>query len=161
MNTELERIAADIGQWLLARGWRLTTAESCTGGGIAEAVTSVSGSSAWFDCAFVTYSDAAKTRLLGVPAEALERHGAVSETVVAHMARGALEHCEAQVAVAVSGIAGPTGGTPTKPVGMVCFSWRWPDRPAQSETLVFKGDRAAVRRQTVFHALRGICHEAD
>lgn len=161
MDHELERLAADTGEWLLAHGWWLTTAESCTGGGIAEAATSVSGSSTWFDCAFVTYSNAAKMRLLDVSAETLDRHGAVSETVVTEMTRGALAHSDAQVAVAVSGIAGPTGGTPSKPVGMVCFSWRWPDRRTVSETLVFKGDRASIRRQTVVHALRGIRHGVD
>lgn len=159
MGHELEALATQTGQWLLARGWRLITAESCTGGGIAEAVTSVSGSSAYFDSAFVTYSNTAKMRLLGVPAEALENDGAVSESVVTHMTRGALERSDAQVAVAVSGIAGPGGGTLAKPVGMVCFCWRWPDRRLVCETLVFKGDRAAIRRQAVIHALRGIQHK--
>ena len=159
MDHELEGLAIETGQWLVARDWCLTTAESCTGGGIAETITSVSGSSAYFDCAFVTYSNAAKMRLLGVPAEALENDGAVSETVVGHMACGALERSGAHVAVAVSGIAGPTGGTAAKPVGTVCFCWRWPDRLPASETLVFRGDRASIRRQAVIHALRGIQHE--
>ena len=159
MDHEMEALAAATGQWLLARGWWLATAESCTGGGIAEAITSVSGSSAYFDCAIVTYSNAAKIRLLGVPPEALEDDGAVSETVVAHMTRGALAHSDAQVAVAVSGVAGPSGGTSAKPVGTVCFSWRWPGHPTVCETLVFKGNRASIRRQAVIHALRGIQHE--
>ena len=159
MDRELEQLAVQTGQWLLERGWYLTTAESCTGGGIAAAATSVSGSSAWFDCAFVTYSNAAKMRLLDVPAATLEGDGAVSETVVDCMTRGALAHSNAQVAVAVSGVAGPTGGSAAKPVGMVCFAWRWPDRPALCETLVFKGNRAEIRRQAVIHALRGIWHE--
>ena len=154
--TPLGTLATEIGHWLHARGWLLATAESCTGGGISAAITAIPGSSAWFDCGFVTYSYAAKTRLLDVPHSLLERVGAVSEAVVEAMVRGALAHSSAQVAVAVSGIAGPSGGQPGKPVGTVCFAWAWPDRPVRSETCRFDGDRARIQAQAVRHALRGL-----
>ena len=154
-DTPLARIAADLGQRLQARGWFLVTAESCTGGGISAAVTAIAGSSAWFDCGLVTYSYAAKTRLLGVPQALLARVGAVSEPVVEAMAHGALANSGAQVAVAVSGIAGPGGGQPGKPVGTVCFAWVWPGQPVRTETRHFSGDRAAVQAQAVRHALSG------
>src|SRR5690606_2324187 len=123
MDERLETLAQRTGQWLRTHGWRLATAESCTGGWIAETVTAIAGSSDWFDCGWVTYSNAAKQRQLGVPATLIDTQGAVSEAVVAAMVRGALAHSDAQVALAVSGIAGPTGGSPDKPVGTVCFAW--------------------------------------
>ena len=155
MDAELDALARRTGHWLLERGWRLATAESCTGGWIAETVTAIAGSSAWFDCGLVTYSYAAKTRLLGVPQALLARVGAVSEPVVEAMAHGALANSGAQVAVAVSGIAGPGGGQPGKPVGTVCFAWVWPGQPVRTETRHFSGDRAAVQAQAVCHALSG------
>ncbi|MFZ5557708.1 MAG: CinA family protein [Pseudomonadota bacterium] len=148
-------LAAKVGEALRARGWLLATAESCTGGWIAQAATSVSGSSEWFERGFVTYSNAAKQEMLGVREATLARAGAVSEATVAEMAAGALARSRAQVAVAVSGVAGPTGGTPAKPVGMVCFAWAWP-AGTRSETRHIPGDREAVRRQSVAVALEGV-----
>lgn len=150
MNTEplCERLA----QALLARGWMLATAESCTGGMIAAACTDLSGSSNWFERGFVTYSNAAKQELLGVDPALIAQHGAVSEVVVRAMAFGAVRHSQAQVSVAVTGIAGPTGGSPQKPVGTVWFGFQVDGR-LTSETRRFDGDRAAVREATVVHAL--------
>jgi len=147
----VEQLAAQ----LLRRQWQLATAESCTGGLIAGACTDLSGSSNWFERGFVTYSNAAKTELLGVPAALIEQQGAVSEAVARAMAEGALRHSAAQVAVAVTGVAGPTGGTPDKPVGLVWFAYALPDRTL-SEEMHFPGDRAAVRAATVQHALQGL-----
>lgn len=149
-----EPLAAEVGTWLRARGWMLATAESCTGGWISSAVTSVAGSSEWFDRGFVTYSYAAKEDMLGVAHDSIVQHGAVSEQVVREMAAGALEGSVAQVALAVSGIAGPGGATAGKPVGTVCFAWAVRGGGLASETRHFRGDRHAVRRQTVEHALR-------
>ena len=149
----LYELAEKAGRALEGRGWMLATAESCTGGWVAEAITAVAGSSGWFDRGFVTYSNAAKREMLGVLAETLERHGAVSEEVVIEMAEGALKASDARVAIAVSGVAGPSGGTPQKPVGTVCFAWSVKDIGTQAETQHFPGDREAVRRQSVVHAL--------
>lgn len=145
----VQYLAAQLQQ----RQWMLATAESCTGGLIAGACTDLSGSSNWFERGFVSYSNAAKTELLGVDAALIERHGAVSAEVAQAMAAGALVHSKAQVAVAVTGVAGPTGGTPEKPVGLVWFGFALPDQ-ALTEKLNFSGDRAAVRAATVQHALR-------
>jgi len=150
---EMSTLATALGERLLGRGWLLATAESCTGGGIASAVTEVSGSSAWFDRAFVTYSNAAKMDMLGVPAATLEAHGAVSEATALAMATGALMRSAAQLSVAVTGVAGPTGGSPAKPVGTVCFGYAGAGFPAFSLTRHFNGDRAMVRAQTVRAAL--------
>ena len=143
---------ADISATLLARGWMLATAESCTGGLIAAACTDLSGSSQWFERGFVSYSNAAKTELLDVPAALIEAHGAVSEPVARAMAEGAVARSAAQVAVAVTGIAGPTGGSADKPVGTVWFGWCVQGQ-VHSERMQFPGDRAAVRHATVRHAL--------
>jgi len=145
----VEQLAAQ----LLQRQWLLATAESCSGGLIAGACTDLSGSSNWFERGFVTYSNAAKTELLGVDARLMAHHGAVSEPVARAMAEGALKHSPAQVAVAVTGVAGPTGGTPDKPVGLVWFAFALPGR-VLSEQMNFAGDRAAVRAATVHHALQ-------
>ncbi|MBX9872658.1 MAG: CinA family protein [Burkholderiaceae bacterium] len=145
----VEQLAAQLQQ----RRWMLATAESCTGGLIAGACTDLSGSSNWFERGFVTYSNEAKTELLGVDATLIERHGAVSAEVARAMATGALAHSHAQVAVAVTGVAGPTGGTPDKPVGLVWLGFALPDR-VLTEKMDFPGDRAAVRAATVQHALR-------
>jgi nicotinamide-nucleotide amidase len=138
---------------LRARGWLLATAESCTGGGIAHAVTAIPGSSAVLDCGFVTYSNDAKTELLGVDAGLIGRHGAVSEAVALAMADGALRASRADVAVAVTGIAGPDGGTDAKPVGTVCFAWATLDGARSSVTHRLDGGRAAVRAASVAIAL--------
>ena len=152
-DRELYDLAERAGRALQARGLMLTTAESCTGGWIAEAVTMVPGSSGWFERGFVTYTYISKREMLGVRGETLEQHGAVSEPVVRQMGEGALSRSHAQVAVAVSGTAGPSGGTPQKPVGTVCFAWALKDSEPRSETRHFRGDREAVRRQSVVHAL--------
>ena len=130
----------------------LATAESCTGGLIAAACTDLAGSSVWFERGFVSYSNAAKTELLGVPADLIEAHGAVSEPVVRAMVEGALRHSRAQVAVAVTGVAGPGGGSPGKPVGTVWFGWATPDGVV-TDKRCFDGDRQHVREATVQHAL--------
>ncbi|PJJ19916.1 nicotinamide-nucleotide amidase [Janthinobacterium sp. 67] len=153
MSKELVPLSTALGQALQSKGLLLATAESCTGGGVAQAVTDIPGSSAWFERGFVTYSNGAKSGMLGVPAELIAAHGAVSEEVAAAMAQGTLAHSEAQVAVSTTGIAGPTGGVPGKPVGTVCFGWAM-DGHVQTQRLVFAGDRQAVREQAVAHALR-------
>jgi nicotinamide-nucleotide amidase len=160
-DAELLDLAAQVGARLQQRQLMLATAESCTGGLIAGAVTAVAGSSVWFDRGFVTYSYASKTDLLGVPAACLDEFGAVSEPVARAMADGALACSEAGVAVAVTGIAGPAGGTPDKPVGMVCFGWAIRGRTTEVATVNFPGDRAAVRALTVRHALEGILIRLD
>ncbi len=149
------RLAKQVGAALKAHGMTLVTAESCTGGGIAQAVTRISGSSAWFDRGFVTYSNASKEEMLGVSPDTLEAHGAVSEATVREMAEGALEYSRAQVAVAVSGIAGPTGGTKEKPVGMVWFAWATHDT-VRATCLYISGDRDAVRLRAERVALQGV-----
>jgi nicotinamide-nucleotide amidase len=145
----------ELARRLLARGWLLATAESCTGGMIAAACTDLAGSSQWFERGFVTYSDAAKTELLGVDAALLRQHGAVSEAVVRAMAQGCVARSHAQVSVAVTGVAGPTGGSPGKPVGTVWFGFMVAGQ-LTSERRRFDGDRAAVRSATVAHALEGL-----
>ena len=134
----------------------LTTAESCTGGWVAQAVTAVAGSSDWFERGFVTYSDAAKQEMLGVSARTLAAHGAVSEQTAREMAIGALAHSRAQVALAITGIAGPGGGSPEKPVGMVCFAWAATGDKISAQTRQFEGDRESVREQSVIAALQGL-----
>ncbi|MBB1073183.1 nicotinamide-nucleotide amidohydrolase family protein [Rhodoferax sp. 4810] len=158
--TLLTTRAHTLGQQLIARHWQLVTAESCTGGWIAKVLTDSAGSSAWFDRGFVTYSNAAKTDMLGVPAALIARDGAVSPAVVRAMAIGALHASHAQMSVAVSGIAGPGGGSATKPVGMVCLAWGMraaaaSDAPIQvmTRTVQLRGDRAQIRAATVRLAL--------
>lgn len=154
----LEQVAAYLGNLLLPRGLTLTTAESCTGGLISGMVTAVSGSSHWFERGFVTYTNNAKMELLGVRASTLERYGAVSEFTALQMSGGALEHSRAALAVSVTGIAGPTGGTPNKPVGTVCMGLACHAPRCQWVTThAFRGERNAVRAQTVYEALRGLC----
>jgi len=153
---ELDVLARQVGEALAARGLWLATAESCTGGWIAEAVTAIAGSSGWFDRGFVTYSNAAKTDMLGVRGETLDTHGAVSEATVSEMAAGALARSRADLAAAVSGVAGPGGGSAAKPVGTVCLAWARRGAPTATTTVHLAGDRAAVRRQTVLLALQGV-----
>ncbi|MCC7485780.1 MAG: nicotinamide-nucleotide amidohydrolase family protein [Burkholderiales bacterium] len=150
------RLAEAVGAALKARGLMLATAESCTGGWIAEVVTMVAGSSEWFERGFVTYTDVSKREMLGVREATLAACGAVAEPVVVEMAEGALARSRAQVAVAVSGVAGPGGGTPEKPVGTVCIAWASRDGAPRAETFRFPGDREAVRRQSVERALDGV-----
>lgn len=151
----LTELAAKLGERLLRLNEQVTTAESCTGGGIAEAITRIAGSSAWFEAGFVTYSNAQKTRQLDVPAQLFERVGAVSREVVEAMARGAQQGSGARFAVAVSGVAGPGGGSPEKPVGTVWLAWAAADE-VFAQRFVFAGDRQAVREQSVEAALVGL-----
>ena len=152
----MHELAKRVGERLAASGQTLATAESCTGGWVAQAVTSIAGSSDWFDRGFVTYSNEAKREMLGVRRETLERHGAVSEDTAREMAAGALAASRAQIAVAITGVAGPTGGSPQKPVGMVCIAWAVHGGPADAATFRFDGDREAVRRQSVVVGLQGV-----
>ena len=149
------RLAKRLGRRLKAKRETLVTAESCTGGWVAQAVTSVAGSSDWFERGFVTYSNAAKRELLGVRQSTLKKHGAVSEQAAVEMAQGALARSKATVALAVTGIAGPGGGSREKPVGMVCFAWAH-EKNLKSETRRFSGNRESVRRQSVIRALEGV-----
>jgi nicotinamide-nucleotide amidase len=151
----LTPLARRLGDALLAQQARVTAAESCTGGGIAEAITRIPGSSAWFEAGYVTYSNAQKTAQLGVPAELFASVGAVSREVVEAMARGAQQRSGARFSVAVSGIAGPDGGTPDKPVGTVWLAWA-DGQQVHTQRFQFAGDRAAVRRQSVEAALVGL-----
>ena len=155
-QTSLEALAVRIGALLHARGEVLATVESCTGGWVAAVVTSVPGSSAWFDRGFVTYSNRAKQELVDVPAQTLAEHGAVSEATARAMALGGLARSGASVALAITGVAGPEGGAPDKPVGTVCFAWARRGGEARVERCHFEGDREAVRRQSVAHALAGV-----
>ena len=155
MDEALYRLAARLGRALKRRELMISTAESCTGGWIGQAITMVPGSSEWFERGFVTYTYISKREMLGVRPQTLARHGAVSEHVVKEMARGALARSHAQVAVAISGVAGPSGGTPEKPVGTVCLAWAVRRGPVVLETRRFPGDRDEVRRRSVAHALRG------
>jgi len=145
-----------LAQQLKARGLRVATAESCTGGGIAQALTAIAGSSDWFECSFVTYSNVSKHNMLGVQLESLEKHGEVSEAVVTEMTAGALARSEAKLAVAVSGVAGPGGGSDDKPVGTVWLSWQLEGRLASSRCFHFQGDREAVRYQAIEAAVDGL-----
>ncbi len=149
MDEQLTDLAKRLAAVLQLRGESLVTAESCTGGWVAKVCTDLPGSSAWFDRGFVTYSNAAKQELLGVSAGALERHGAVSEQTVREMAEGALQHSRAQWALAISGLAGPGGGSAEKPVGTVWFAWSGPGGWVMSRRYRFDGDREAIRRRSV------------
>ena len=156
MDAELRQLSEAVGAALLRQKALLACAESCTGGWVAAVVTATAGSSDWFERGFVTYSNAAKQEMLGVPAATLAAHGAVSEETARAMAAGALAHSQAQIALAITGIAGPGGGSSSKPVGTVCFSWCSEGGAAASETRHFPGDREQVRRQALIHALSGL-----
>src|SRR5690349_25167307 len=155
-DAELNDLAQTIATIFVQRGATLVTAESCTGGWVAKTLTDIAGSSAWFECGVVAYSYEAKESLLGVQPQTLERTGAVSQETVVEMVSGALARYGASVAVAVTGIAGPSGGTPGKPVGTVWIGWKRRGGYARSQLFHFKGDREAVRRQTVAAALEGV-----
>lgn len=152
----LATLAARVGRALKQRGLMLATAESCTGGWVAQVITAVPGSSAWFERGFITYTNIAKHEMLDVPAATLRTHGAVSEPAVCRMAAGALRHSHAQISLAVSGIAGPGGATRSKPLGTVCLAWAGSGRTTRALTVHFTGNRAAVRRQAVLAALQGV-----
>lgn len=156
MDDALSQLAEQVGAALKTRGMMLASAESCTGGWVGEAVTSVAGSSQWYDRGFITYTNESKQEMLGVSANTLSEFGAVSEQTVREMAAGALKHSWAHVTLAISGIAGPGGATPGKPLGMVCIAWARRNGIASAQTFQFQGDRTEVRRQAVFAALRGL-----
>ena len=152
----MNQLAAQLGAALQSHGMMLATAESCTGGGVASAVTEIAGSSAWFDRGFITYSNQAKVDVLGVSPDTLARFGAVSEATVREMVDGALRHSQAQLALAVSGIAGPGGGTAEKPVGMVWFAWGIKDGASAARVHQLAGTRTEIRTQAVRIALQGV-----
>ena len=155
-DEELHQLAAELGEKLRARGWMLATAESCTGGWVGELITSLPGSSHWYERGFITYANAAKIEMLGVPAVILDTHGAVSEETASAMAAGALKNSHAQATLAISGIAGPGGGTRQKPVGLVCYGWALKDGTVISSTCRLDGDREEIRSRAVAAALRGL-----
>ena len=157
----LKALARRVGARLKKRNLKLATAESCTGGWIAQAVTSVSGSSGWFDRGFVTYSNEAKKEMLGVRERTLSRHGAVSRETAEEMAAGAIALSRAQVSIAVTGVAGPAGGTKAKPVGTVCFAWSRKRGAMDSVTRRFRGGRDSVRRKSVVFALKGLLERLE
>lgn len=153
---ELHQLAVELAGKLCARGWMLATAESCTGGWVGHLLTSLPGSSQWYERGFITYANAAKIEMLGVPADVIDEHGAVSEETASAMAAGALAHSHAQAALAISGIAGPSGGTPKKPVGLVCYGWALADGTLLSSTCRLDGDREEIRSRAVAAAMRGL-----
>ncbi len=156
MSTEIDGLAADVGGILLERNLMLATVESCTGGWIAQTITDIAGSSAWFERGFVTYSNEAKQEMVGVQAETLAKHGAVSGEVAVEMALGGFRYSRADFAVSVTGIAGPDGGTPEKPVGTVWIAWASQDGRSEAVCYRFQGDRRAVREASVEQALLGL-----
>ena len=155
-EAELQQLAVQLSDKLLARGWMVATAESCTGGWVAQLLTSLPGSSAWYERGFITYANAAKTEMLGVPVATLETFGAVSEETACAMATGALAHSHAQASLAITGIAGPGGGTLQKPVGMVCYGWAFTDGTVISSNCRLSGDREEIRSRAAAAALRGL-----
>ena len=159
-QTALEALAAEVGALLGANGQKLATAVSCSGGWVAQCLTAIAGSSDWFERGFVTYSNEAKQEMLGVARETLDRHGAVSVATAQAMAQGALRRSRADWSVAITGIAGPTGGSPDKPVGTVCFGWAGPDGFTTTELCHLAGSRAEVRAQSVAYALHGVLQHA-
>lgn len=150
----LTQLSEALGKQLKSRGWVVTTAESCTGGGISAAITDIPGSSAWFDRAFITYSNESKQQMLQVDEETINQHGAVSREVVEQMAAGAVKHSQANVSISVSGIAGPDGGGDEKPVGTVWFGWTLADEEKVQRVQCFSGNRAEVREQACYYAIK-------
>ena len=159
-DAHLENLIQHVADTLLDRKLQLTTAESCTGGWLAKCCTDLTGSSAWFDRGFIPYSNKAKQELLSVSSTTLERYGAVSIQTAIEMAEGALKNSQASISVAITGIAGPTGGTKIKPVGTVCFAFSTKNNPTISAQYLFNGDREMIRRQAVTTALEGIVKNA-
>jgi nicotinamide-nucleotide amidase len=160
-ETKVDKLLAKVASLLTVRNWRMVTAESCTGGWIAKCCTDVTGSSVWFDRAYIAYSYRAKEQMLGIAHDDLLKYGAVSEEIACQMAVGAKEHSNVAVTVSATGIAGPGGGMPGKPVGLVHFGWCIDSRPVDSDAVVFTGDRESVRQQTILHALEGIISRLD
>jgi nicotinamide-nucleotide amidase len=156
MDAALVALSIAVGDALREHSLTLATAESCTGGWAAQVVTHSAGSSAWFERGFITYANEAKTEMLGVRPETLLKHGAVSPETALEMAAGAIKNSKALISLAITGIAGPTGGSPGKPVGTVCFAWCLRNQEAEADTCHFEGDREAIRRQAVIHALNGL-----
>lgn len=155
-DEELHQLASELGDKLKARGWMLATAESCTGGWVGQLLTALPGSSRWYERGFITYANAAKVEMLGVSPDTLQTHGAVSENTAAEMAAGALKHSHAQATLSITGIAGPGGGTPQKPVGLVCYGWALADGTVMTSTCRLDGDREEIRSRAVAAALRGL-----
>ncbi len=155
-NLTIAEAATQLGQALKTRGLMLAMAESCTGGMVAEAITSIAGSSTWFERGFVSYSNAAKIDMLNVSGKTLEKFGAVSEQTAAEMAVGALKNSDAQIAGSITGIAGPDGGSPDKPVGTVCFAWAGKNLPLTTCTHWFEGNRESVRSQAAIFMMAGL-----
>ena len=156
MEPRLAALSQQLGQALIERGLMLATAESCTGGWVAEVVTDTAGSSGWFDRGFVTYSNQAKADMLGVRTDTLVTFGAVSEEIACEMAAGAIANSNADWSISITGIAGPGGGSSVKPVGTVCFGWCRRGGTPGSETMLFEGERRSIRQQAVVHALEGL-----
>jgi nicotinamide-nucleotide amidase len=153
-------VVQTVSELLVKNQWTLSTVESCTGGWVAKSCTDLAGSSTWFDCGFVTYSNQSKQKLVGVDHKTLETHGAVSEQTAIEMAQGALSHSNADISVAITGIAGPSGGTIEKPVGTVWFAWAVKNQGTQTQKHQFEGDREQIRIQAVIAALQGIIKNA-
>lgn len=160
MDAKLLALSEAVGAACRELRLLIATAESCTGGWAAQVITHTAGSSEWFDRGFITYANDAKVAMLGVRPQTLEKHGAVSPETAAEMAAGALDHSNAMISLAITGIAGPTGGSPGKPVGTVCFAWCLRGGAPETERRRFEGDREAVRRQSVIHALNGLLARA-
>jgi nicotinamide-nucleotide amidase len=160
MDADLLQLSASVGEVCRERGLLIATAESCTGGWAAQVITHTAGSSAWFERGFVTYTNAAKTDMLGVPMDTIEASGAVSLETAAAMATGALQYSNALISLAITGIAGPTGGSPDKPVGTVCFGWCLRNELPSCQRRLFAGNRESVRRQSVIYALSGLIERA-
>lgn len=156
MTERIEKLAEQLAQKLLATGFKIATAESCTGGGLSYWITSISGSSNWFERGFVTYTNEAKIEMLGVDPDGLARYGAVSAETARDMVGGVLRNSTAQIAVAITGIAGPTGGSHEKPVGLVWIAWQREDMNPETKQFQFEGDRLDVRSQAIEHALNGL-----
>ncbi len=156
MDNELLVLAKELGERLKAGNLKLALAESCTGGMAAQYITAIAGSSAWFDCGFVTYSNQSKQHMLGVPAAILEKYGAVSEQIAIAMAEGALSHSQAGIVASITGIAGPDGSTADKPVGTVCFAWAGKGLKTITSIESFKGDRQKIRQQAVQHLMANL-----
>lgn len=160
MDSDLVELSAAIGAVCLARKLTIATAESCTGGWAAQVITHTPGSSTWFDRGFITYTNAAKADMLGVPMNTIETFGAVSLETATAMAVGALQYSNALISLSITGIAGPTGGSPDKPIGTVCFGWSGKNAAPSCERRLFSGDRENIRRQSVLHALSGLLDRA-
>ena len=161
MNEQLRNQIEQLAEGLISSSLMVVTAESCTGGGLAELFTQLSGSSAWFERGFVTYSNESKKELLNVQHETLSQYGAVSEQTAAEMVSGAVDNSHAQIGVSITGIAGPDGGTEEKPVGTVCFGWCVPSGQIKTTCILFEGDRNAIRQQACQMAIQGLIESID